>query len=460
MTRCVGARCAASERKLRGMSDDGKVPGHVGLALSGGGSRAAAFHRGTLQALHDLGLVDLVERVSTVSGGSVFGAAWMAARAAGVSDHAFLQELKGVLERGFIWPALLSPRLLRLALPGYSRTHRLAETFDSLVLRGKRLSDLPKTPKLVMNTTALNHAQNVRFSREGVSGIGIGADGTSGSLPFFPLDERLTLGFATAASAAFPFGLPPLVLERRYIPGAKFVAGLSGLEEIWLTDGGVLENLGVQTLLRSGSFAATHVIVSDAGLRESTWRPGDPMQRIKSAGIYSLSPDTLGQLLLLMNNKQNKSMRQLVIEELTPKPPGPRRVVLMLMASRAWEPLLTGIKATRLAELAENAGFTGSKPSARASAQEVRAFLESCRVDLTKARRIYDEMGGDAAAKAANEIPIHFTPLSAAQLDLLASHARWQLHATAAIYGPIPAHARPRPHATNDYSVRHDAAVA
>ena len=49
-----------------------------GLALSGGGSRAAAFHRGTLQALMELKLVDGVEVVSTVSGGSLFGAAWMA----------------------------------------------------------------------------------------------------------------------------------------------------------------------------------------------------------------------------------------------------------------------------------------------------------------------------------------------------------------------------------------------
>jgi predicted acylesterase/phospholipase RssA len=442
------------------MSDDANVPGHLGLALSGGGSRAAAFHRGTLWALHELGLVELVERVSTVSGGSVFGAAWMAARAAGVSDHVFLEDLKGVLKAGFVWPALLSPRVLQLALPGYSRTQRLAETFDSLVLRGKKLSELPNTPKLVMNATALNHAQNVRFSREGVSGVGIGADGKRGSLPFFPLDRRITLGFATAASAAFPFGLPPLVLERRHIQGAKFVAGLSGLEEIWLTDGGVLENLGVQTLLRSGSFAATHVIVSDAGLRESSWRPGDPLERIKSAGIYSLSPDTLGQLLLLMNNKQNKSMRQLVIEELTPRPPGPRRVVLMLMASRAWEPLLTGINAQRLGELAESAGLRGARPSAQATAGEVRAFLQSCGVDLTKARRIYDEMGGDSAAKAASEIPINFTSLSTAQLDLLAHHARWQLHATAAIYGPIPAKVVHRQPSTNDYSVRHEAAVA
>ena len=61
-------------------------PSTIGLALSGGGSRAAAFHRGTLRALdeiqrHDgVPLSQSIDVVSTVSGGSLFGAAWVAAQ--------------------------------------------------------------------------------------------------------------------------------------------------------------------------------------------------------------------------------------------------------------------------------------------------------------------------------------------------------------------------------------------
>ena len=40
----------------------------LGLALSGGGSRAIAFHRGTLRALDELGLIDAIDVVLTVSG--------------------------------------------------------------------------------------------------------------------------------------------------------------------------------------------------------------------------------------------------------------------------------------------------------------------------------------------------------------------------------------------------------
>ena len=46
----------------------------IGLCLSGGGSRAMAFHLGCLRAMHERGTLSKVDVVSTVSGGSVIGA--------------------------------------------------------------------------------------------------------------------------------------------------------------------------------------------------------------------------------------------------------------------------------------------------------------------------------------------------------------------------------------------------
>ena len=48
----------------------------LGLALSGGGFRAAAFHLGVLRGLHASGLLDEVDTVSGVSGGALLAAAW------------------------------------------------------------------------------------------------------------------------------------------------------------------------------------------------------------------------------------------------------------------------------------------------------------------------------------------------------------------------------------------------
>ena len=44
------------------------------LALSGGGSRAIAFHLGCMRSLQREGILDKVEVISSVSGGSVLAA--------------------------------------------------------------------------------------------------------------------------------------------------------------------------------------------------------------------------------------------------------------------------------------------------------------------------------------------------------------------------------------------------
>lgn len=48
----------------------------LGLALSGGGFRAALFHLGVLAALAELKLLSRIEVIATVSGGSVVGACY------------------------------------------------------------------------------------------------------------------------------------------------------------------------------------------------------------------------------------------------------------------------------------------------------------------------------------------------------------------------------------------------
>ena len=75
----------------------------IGLSLSGGGSRAVAFHLGTLRALEDLNLLHEVNIVSGVSGGSVITGLL------GYSDAPFAdidRNAVAFLRRGLVRPAL------------------------------------------------------------------------------------------------------------------------------------------------------------------------------------------------------------------------------------------------------------------------------------------------------------------------------------------------------------------
>lgn len=60
------------ERRRRAANVDSAAP-LVGLALSGGGIRSAAFNLGVLQALHRAGLLARIDYLSTVSGGGYIG---------------------------------------------------------------------------------------------------------------------------------------------------------------------------------------------------------------------------------------------------------------------------------------------------------------------------------------------------------------------------------------------------
>src|SRR5271155_1967587 len=81
----------------------------IGLALSGGGARAIAFHLGCLRALNRLGLLDRIAVLSTVSGGSVIGAYFHAHRGDFASFEASVRALlaQGLAAR--MWRKLFSP---------------------------------------------------------------------------------------------------------------------------------------------------------------------------------------------------------------------------------------------------------------------------------------------------------------------------------------------------------------
>lgn len=425
----------------------------LGLALSGGGSRAAAFHRGTLQALNDLGLRNDVTSVSTVSGGSLFGGAWLAALSRNETDAQFLEAMSAELQRGFVLRAILHPRLLKLLVPFWkNRTDVLAELFDSVFFRGATLASLPESPKLCVNVTILDDAQVGKFHRGGFSSRVVSSSNTA-----YPLSR------AVAASAAFPVGLPPLWLSRQHdLGGADFAKPFESRRGLSLTDGGVLENLGVQSLLQ-GRFESWDLVVSDAGTKEQPWKAHPILGPLKSAGIALLSGGALDKVLLLMNDKQNRWMRkhtmQLLLESwsrhtLSGSPPQvgagmrewlgreplqPRRRLLFVRVNQTFESMLESLAASgntwRLAELWDRQHPGAPLPPLPKTAAELERFLtDECGVALTRTRELYTQLGGHEGASAMNEVSTQFTGLSKQTVDRLSLHAQWQMHAAHALY--------------------------
>ena len=235
--------------------DRGRDPA-LGVALSGGGFRAMLYHVGALRRLNELGLLAVASRFSSVSGGSItaalLGLTWDRLRfdGTGVSDNLVdvvetpLFELAGRLID--IWSVLGGLGSLRSpaqALSGHYARH----LFGSATLQ-----DLPESPRFTLNTTNMVTGTLMRWARE------YAADYRVGTI----FEPTTALADVVAASSAFPPFLSPMKLRvsQPLVDHRSRVPVDAPPKRLWLTDGGVYDNLGLQAV---ESFHT--VLVSDGG---------------------------------------------------------------------------------------------------------------------------------------------------------------------------------------------------
>lgn len=231
----------------------------VALCLSGGGYRAMVFHVGVVWRLFEAGHLGRLDRISSVSGGSitaaVLGLAWDRLQVDAPPNRSLLEEhFVGPVRRlagetidawGIIGGVLL---------PG-SVSDKIQESYRKHLFGEKTLQDLPDTPRFVINATNVQSGALWRFSKPYMRDWRVGE----------VKKPDILLAAAVAASSAFPPVLSPMVME---LNPANFSPS-SGEElhcepytsRVVLTDGGVYDNLGLETAWKNYDT----VLVSDAG---------------------------------------------------------------------------------------------------------------------------------------------------------------------------------------------------
>lgn len=254
----------------------------IGLALSGGGSRAMAFHLGCLRALEDTSLLSKVGVISTISGGSVIGAYY--AYSPDRSFDEFEADIRAVLQTGFqraIAGKLLNPLNLIGCGAGFSVT-RLAELWalvSGIEPSVRRIFSRTDLLRLVLQDKLFHGRQMNSPTRGGMSvvigatelrngtafrfGNSMSGDWRRGQLQ----DGNVAISLAVAASAAYPIFLPALDRTWTFMKEG----GLSE-HRVLLTDGGVYDNLGVQVLepgrntaVSLHSFPCEYIVACNAG---------------------------------------------------------------------------------------------------------------------------------------------------------------------------------------------------
>jgi predicted acylesterase/phospholipase RssA len=230
----------------------------VGVALSGGGSRAATFSAAALEALHEHGLLSQTTHVSSVSGGG-FAAAWWAlnrpdlcADAQACAGRSFA-DFQAAMRHDYLLDVtgrqILKPN--RISSPT-RRLSSLAEALDAAFVGGATFAELPASPALLINAARLDDGRRFVFSNavipDDAHGLALLENprlrAASFSLPGCPraTPGDFSLALAVATSAAFPVAFGPAAIEASN--------DCSGAPTAWwhLSDGGVIENLGIETL--------------------------------------------------------------------------------------------------------------------------------------------------------------------------------------------------------------------
>ncbi len=256
------------------MNADGKK---IGVALSGGGYRAAAYHIGTLRALKKLGILDNVDVISSVSGGSITAAYY----ALNKDDYnrfedSFINALQhGVLTWAIVnlslvvafavlgaimigWWFLL-PELIFLLLGWYKLlpvSKWIERSYNKIFFHNKCLADLPDSPLVAINTTDVSSGKLFTFSQKKMVGYCYYKDGEKTISPF--KHEKFPVSRAVMASSCVPFAFSPIKLEKEYRNDLA--------KSPMLIDGGLYDNQGTHKLSEEKStYHADYIIVSDAG---------------------------------------------------------------------------------------------------------------------------------------------------------------------------------------------------
>jgi NTE family protein len=248
-------------RRIPSDSDAEPTSG-TALCLSGGGYRAMLFHLGVLWRLHEAGKLPQLDRISSVSGGSitaaVLGLAWdrLDGSRAAFEEHV-VEPLRELARHGIDVRSVVTG----IATPD-SVGEKLAAAYSRRLFGEATLQDLPDRPRLVINATNVGSGELLRFSKEHI------ADWRVGRLS----SPTLPIAAAVACSSAFPPVLSPYRLDMHdadwETEEGNDLTGSDYRDELVLSDGGVYDNLGLETAWKN----CFTIIVSDAGSQ----LPDDP----------------------------------------------------------------------------------------------------------------------------------------------------------------------------------------
>lgn len=287
----------------------------LNIGFSGGGLRASYYCLGGYRRLVELGLDHKVQGITSVSGGSITAGAVMTALAEGPFtgvDDFDKRVTKPMTDMGLInirrklfWRILRHPH--KLWAPRLNLSAMFPDVLKKELYGDIKMIDLPRAPLWNCNAACLNTMKGFYFNSYSMEGEKIGRS--------TDIDD-ISVAFAVAVSAAFPMIFAPVRLSTR--PHSFIdLDGTSSYpkgppDELYLTDGGVFDNLGTNSILQeNGDF-----ITMDASDRSRVWPYGHKSSfPTRTLRILNISMSEMIYLRReILDKEHNRRGIQLILE--------------------------------------------------------------------------------------------------------------------------------------------------
>ncbi len=208
----------------------------IGMALSGGGSRAANFSAAVMLELQGLGLLEDVDVISAVSG-SALPAAYYGLR--GKQERRFTEEavrkaLGYDFQSDWLWRWFYPHNAFRYWFTDFTRSDIMVNVFNAHLYEEATFGDFEAYPKILINATTHNDNSRFTFTDEAFKGL-------RSNLALYQIAN------AVNASSAFPGVFDDVTLES--YPDQSRTDPPFPSQFLHLYDGGPVDNLGVQAVL-------------------------------------------------------------------------------------------------------------------------------------------------------------------------------------------------------------------
>ncbi len=241
------------------------------LALSGGGYRATLFALGSLWRLNELGILSTLNRITSVSGGSILSG-YLALRwhdlqfnEKGIATNfetIIARPIEQFCSEGLDIKAGISGLLSFKDTIG----DKVAKAYNKNLFFNKTLQDLPHgdaIPEFIFYATNYTTGSSVRITRNEVYDYKIGSAPSDG----------IMLASAVGASSAFPPIFSPVMFDSsqwhwKKTSYAYLYEKSEFRDRLVLCDGGLYDNLGLEAIWKTDKDSTDHfdeVLVCDAG---------------------------------------------------------------------------------------------------------------------------------------------------------------------------------------------------